>query len=240
MSHGYNLQAIIRRGLNNSVVQFDRLAQIATNLTNYNTNGYKSVSFDQILTEDGFVEGITRRYDSQGTIIQTTRDFDVAIDGKGYIPVTSPTGDVAYTREASFKLDKEGKLITNDGWLVGDGIKLPVNYERFRIEGDGTCYVEYYGDKPKEVIGKIPLVTFPNSEGLIQGEYNKYYITEESGEPMLQKEHNKIKQGCIERSNVDIYESVYDIMRMNASMLSSFRLLKVVDDMYTKSINLRQ
>ena len=57
---------------------------------------------------------------------------------------------------------------------------------------------------------------------------------------MLQKEHNKIKQGCIERSNVDIYESVYDIMRMNASMLSSFRLLKVVDDIYTKSINLRQ
>lgn len=115
MSHGYNLQAIIRRGLNNSVVQFDRLAQIATNLTNYNTNGYKSVSFDQIMKEDGFIEGITRRYDSQGTIIQTTRDFDVAIDGKGYIPVTSPTGDVAYTREASFKLDKEGKLITNDG-----------------------------------------------------------------------------------------------------------------------------
>ena len=153
MSHGYNLQAIIRRGLNNSVVQFDRLAQIATNLTNYNTNGYKSVSFDQIMKEDGFIEGITRRYDSQGTIIQTTRDFDVAIDGKGYIPVTSPTGDVAYTREASFKLDKEGKLITNDGWLVGDGIKLPVNYERFRIEGDGTCYVEYFH------AGKWPFVS---------------------------------------------------------------------------------
>ena len=240
MSHGYNLQAIIRRGLNNSVVQFERLAQVATNLTNYNTNGYKSVSFDQIISEDGFIKGITRRYDSQGSIIQTSRDFDIAIEGKGYIPVTSPNGDVAYTREASFKLDKEGNLITNDGWLVGDGIKLPVNYEHFRIESDGTCYVEYYGDKPKEVIGKIPLVAFPNSEGLIQGEYNKYYITEESGEPMLQKEHNKIKQGCIERSNVDIYESVYDIMRMNASMLSSFRLLKVVDDMYTKSINLRQ
>lgn len=240
MAHGYNLQAIIRRGLNNSVVQFDRLAQISSNLSNYNTNAYKSVSFAQILTEDGFVEGLTRRYDSQGPIIQTSRDFDIAIDGKGYIPVTSPTGEVAYTREGSFKLDKDGNLITVDGWLVGDGIKLPVNYERFRVEADGTCYVEYYGDKPKEVIGKIPLVTFPNSEGLIQGEANKYYITEHSGEPMLQKDHNKIKHGCIERSNVDIYESVYDIMRMNASMLSSFRLLKVVDDMYTKSINLRQ
>lgn len=240
MSHGYNLQAIIRRGLNNSVVQFDRLAQIASNLSNYNTNGYKSVSFAQLMTEDGFVKGAKRRYDLQGAIIQTTHDFDIAIDGKGYIPVTSPNGDVGYTREGSFKLDKDGNLITNDGWLVGDGIKLPVNYERFRIKSDGTCYVEYYGDKPKEIIGKIPLVTFPNSEGLIQAEYNKYYITEESGEPMLQKEHNKIKQGCIERSNVDIYESVYDIMRMNASMLSSFRLLKVVDDMYTKSINLRQ
>ena len=49
-----------------------------------------------------------------------------------------------------------------------------------------------------------------------------------------------VNQKTLERSNVDIYESVYDIMRMNASMLSSFRLLKVVDDIYTKSINLRQ
>lgn len=240
MSHGYNLQAIIRRGLNNSVVQFDRLAQIATNLTNYNTNGYKAVSFAQIMEEDGFIRSVLRRYDSQGALVQTARDFDVAIEGKGFIPITSPEGEVAYSREGSFKLDKDGNLITVDGWLVGDGIKLPVNYEKFRIEGDGTCYVEYYGDKPKHIIGKIPLVTFPNTEGLIQGEYNKYYITEEAGEPVLQKDHNKIRQGYIERSNVDIYESVYDIMRMNASMLSSFRLLKVVDDMYTKSINLRQ
>ena len=49
-----SLQAIIRRGVNNATSQFDRLGYVANNLANYNTNGYKSVRFEQMLKEDGY------------------------------------------------------------------------------------------------------------------------------------------------------------------------------------------
>ena len=48
----YNLQGIISKSTNNALLQFERFGQIANNLANVQTTGYKSVSFEQILKED--------------------------------------------------------------------------------------------------------------------------------------------------------------------------------------------
>ena len=64
--------------------------------------------------------------------------------------------------------------------------------------------------------------------------------TEDSGEPELVTKHNSIRQNSIEISNVDIYNSVNEMLRLNASMIESMRLLKVADDMYNKGINIRE
>ena len=101
---------------------------IANNIANINTVGFKSSSFDQLLKLDGSIETYTRRDDSKGQIRITNNDFDIAIDGSGFIPVTSETGEVAYSRDGSLKIGKDGYLLTTDGWIVGDGIKIPANY----------------------------------------------------------------------------------------------------------------
>ena len=49
----HNLQGIIRKSVNNVTNQWDRLGYIANDLANYNTKGYKSVRFEQMLNEDG-------------------------------------------------------------------------------------------------------------------------------------------------------------------------------------------
>lgn len=69
---------------------------------------------------------------------------------------------------------------------------------------------------------------------------NKLVATEDSGEPRLIKNHEYIAQNNIENSNVNIYDNVNVMLRLNASMLASTRLMKVVDDMYNKSINIRE
>ena len=69
---------------------------------------------------------------------------------------------------------------------------------------------------------------------------NKLTPTEESGEAMLVKNHTCFKQNNLENSNVDMYAAVGDMLRMNASMLASTRMMKVVDDMYNKGINIRE
>lgn len=236
----YNLQGIIRKGIVNTDVQFERMGYISSNIANYNTNAYKGVRFEQVLDEDGYLDGSVRQDYRQGSMMRTERELDVGLEGPGFIPVTSKAGDVTYTRDGSFKVDKEGYLITNDGHLVGDGIKIPNNFYSVRIKKNGNVEVLEQNAEAPKIIGKIPVVQFQNPEGLKQGDNNKMIATKDSGEPILVKEHSYISQGFLERSNTNIYECVNDLLRLNASMIASFRMMKVVDDMYTKAINLRQ
>ncbi len=234
------LQGIINKGIINAEYQFEKMGYISTNVSNYNTNGYKGVRFEQILDENGFLTGVERTDYSQGTIQRTDREFDIAIDGMGFIPVTSPTGEVSYTREGSLKLDKDGYIITNDGCLIGDGIQVPVNYGHLRIRDNGD--VETYSDDgtQKEYLGNIPLVNFQNPEGLKKADNNKYYITVESGEPVLLKNHKRIKQGSLEATNIDMMNEVNSILRLNASMLASFKVIQTINEMYAKTLQLNQ
>jgi len=48
----YNLQGIIRKASTNMTVEFDRLGYITQNFANVNTNGYKSVRFEDIIDAD--------------------------------------------------------------------------------------------------------------------------------------------------------------------------------------------
>lgn len=236
----YNMQAIIRKSINNTTTQFDRLGLVANNLSNYSTNGYKNVRFEQMMNEDGYLTGSVRTDYSEGSIKLTGNPYDVAIKGPGFIPVVSETGDVAYTRDGSFKLGKDGYLTTNDGWLVGEGIKIPPNNYKINIKPNGDVVSYSSNDSPETLLGKIPVVQFENPEGLEQSGSNKLKATENSGEAFLVKDHNYIAQNSIELSNTNVYNSVSDMLRLNASMIASMRMMKVVDDMYNKSINIRQ
>lgn len=234
------LQGLIRRGIINTNVQFERLGYISNNIGNLNTNAYKSVRFEQILDENGYLDGEVRYNYKQGSVMKTSRPLDVALSGPGFIPVTSTNGDVQYTRDGSFKLSNEGYIVTNDGFIVGDGIKVPVNHEGLRIAPNGTVTIIKKGHTEHEVLGKIPVVQFQNPEGLKSAEYNKVLATEASGSPQLVKEHEYIAQGALERSNTDYIGNISEILRLNSSMIAGTRLIKIVDEMYQKSINLTQ
>ena len=74
----------------------------------------------------------------------------------------------------------------------------------------------------------------------MQGDNNKLKATDTSGEATLIKNHDYIAQNSLEMSNTNIYDSVSDMLRLNASMIASLRMEKIIDDMYNKSINLKQ
>ena len=93
----YNMQAVIRKSINNTTMQFEKLGYISNNLANYNTVAYKTNRFEQILREDGYVDGAIRTNALQGSIRVSNNPYDIAIDGEGYIPVVSPDGEIQYT-----------------------------------------------------------------------------------------------------------------------------------------------
>ena len=236
----YNMQAVVNRCMNNATMQFDKLGYISTNLANYSTVGFKSSSFEQLLREDGYVDGVIRRNTQQGAIKVSKNPYDIAISGEGYIPVVSPDGEIQYTRDGSLKKGAGGYLMTVDDWMVGDGIKIPPNCYRFEIKpnGDVMSYDEA-GSLP-EKIGTIPIVQFDNPEALEQGHNNKLVFNSETGEPRMVKDPKSIRQYATEVSNVSIYDEMNDMMRLNASMIASLNLMKVVNGMYEKGINLQQ
>ncbi len=234
------ISGIINKGIINSEIQYKRLAYIATNAANYNTYGYRTVRFEQILDENGILTGVERSDFTPGGIQRTARDLDVAIEGTGFIPVTSVNGEVAYTRDGVFKINKDGYIVTNDDYLVGDGIQVPVNYDNLQISADGTVEVFADDGSEREILGKIPLVNFLNPEGLKRGDNNKFYLTAESGEPVLLKKHDRFKQGSVEMTNLDLRTEANSILRLNASMLASFKIMQTVNDMYQKTIRLAQ
>ena len=173
----HNLQAIIRKSVNNVTNQWDRLGYVANDLANFNTHGYKSVRFEQMLDEDGYLTGAIRTDHRNGSIQITSNPYDVAITGPGFIPVISPRGEVQYTRDGSFKQGKDGYLVTNDDWIVGEGIKLPTNCYKFYIKPNGDVIAYDAVDSPGKKLGNIPLVQFDNPEGLEQGGLNKLVPT---------------------------------------------------------------
>ena len=54
------IQGVIRKCINNTTTQFDKLGYIANNFSNYSTTGYKGVRFEQMLNEDGYLTGAGR------------------------------------------------------------------------------------------------------------------------------------------------------------------------------------
>ena len=234
------IQGIINKGIINAEVQYKKMAYVATNAANYNTYGYKNVRFEQILNENGLLTGVERTDFTKGELQRTARELDVAIDGSGFIPVTNERGEVKYTREGMFKINKDGYIVTNDDYLVGDGIQVPANYENLLIDKNGSVEIYSNDGNKRETLGQIPLVNFLNPEGLKKADDNKYYLTAESGEPILLKNHNRFKQGSIEMTNIDLRNEVNTMLRLNASMLASFKIMQTINDMYQKTIRLAQ
>jgi len=236
----YNMQAIVRKNINNASVQWEKLGYIGNNFANYNTVGYKANKFEQILREDGYLDGAIRTNALQGSIRVSKNPYDVAIDGVGYIPVVSAEGEVQYTRDGSFKRGANGYLVTVDDWMVGDGIKIPANSYKIEIKPNGDVMNYDNAGSLPEKIGTIPIVQFDCPEELAQGHNNKMTITADSGEPRLVKGLNNMRQYATEVSNTNVYDELNEMMRLNTSMIASMNLMKVADDMYNKAINIRE
>lgn len=236
----YNLHALVRKNIHCATVQFERFGQVANNIANIQTKAYKTTKFEQMLREDGYIQGVLRTDARQGSLLVTNNPYDVAVDGHGYIPVISPEGEIQYTRDGSFMRGEGGFLMTIDGWLVGDGIQIPANSYKMTIAANGDVHsYDHAGAEPK-LIGRIPLVEFDSPDSLEIGHNNKVVPTAESGEPRLIAEHNSIRQHQIEQSNINAYDELNEMLRLNASLIASLNLMKVADDMYNKGINIRE
>jgi flagellar basal-body rod protein FlgG len=233
-------QSVLKVIADNGATQLNHLDVAMQNLANVNTPGYKARRFESYLSEWGVLRGDTRYDTSQGPVQLTRRPLDFAIQGPGYFPVTSPDGQVAYTRDGRFTVNREGFLVTERGDLVGDGIQIPYDHEKFLILPDGTVQVQKKGEPEPKTLGRLALAGFRNEEGLEPAANNTLKPTDKSGPAFWVAGGTQIKQGMVERSTVDTYSQVDSVMRMNASVIASVRLAQLTSELYRQSGNLKQ
>ena len=118
---------------------------------------------------------------AQGPLAQTNGDLDLAIDGPGYLEVTLPGGNAAYTRDGALKRTGDGLIVNSEGYQVAPGLTIPADARALAINADGEVYA-YFSDRVEpELLGALSLVGFTNEKGLEAIGSNLFVETEASG-----------------------------------------------------------
>lgn len=248
------------------VAQESKLDSIANNLANASTTGYKrqEAEFEDLLYQNmrapatngagaaapaGVQLGSgtrivsTARFFTQGAIQQTGNPLDIAIEGHGFLPVTLPSGETAYTRNGALHMTAEGRLVNSDGYTIGGDITIPPDAEAVTIGADGTVSAKLAGDAQVTELGKIQLATFANPNGLSAKGGTLFSETAASGTAVVGEPGEggagTIRQGMLEVSNVNVVEEMIDLISGQRAYEINSRVIKAADEMLGQTAQLR-
>ena len=239
--------------------QQTKLDVTANNIANVSTNGFKKgrAEFADLMyqtlrpagaptgnganapsgTEIGLGTRLvtTSRELGQGELHQTGNPLDVAIEGHGFLGVTLPNGDLAYTRNGALQVSAEGKLVTADGYAVEGDITIPPEAQAIAIAADGTISATVPGSTQPVELGKLQIAMFANPAGLAAQGSTLFRETSASGAAVLgaagEGGAGAIRQGMLEVSNVNVVEEMIDLITGQRAYEINSKVIKAADDM---------
>jgi flagellar basal body rod protein FlgG len=201
----------------------ESLELLANNVANASTGGYKADREFYSLYASSEAEGdptatmplIEKPWIdfSQGMLHNTGNSLDLALKGKGFFAVEGPSGPL-YTRNGSFSLAKDGRLVTAEGYAVrssgGGTLTLQAN-RPIEILSDGT--VRQDGN----VAGQIELADFDASAPIAKHGSNYFRVSGTAARSTA-----AVEQGKLEASNTGTAESAVRLV----SVLRQFEMLQ--------------
>ena len=233
-----------------------RIDNIANNLSNSSTNGYKKAraTFEDLVYQNvpvGSTSIINHRPAGleMGTgvrMVATVRDFatgdltysgneyDMAIGGRGFFVVQDANGNQRFTRDGRFIRNVNGELTTPAGMTLNPSIQIPEDALRVVIAEDGAVQVEYENDASVVTVGQLQLVDFQNPSGLRSVGGNLYIATPESGQQQFLDPSQgfvNIQQGFLETSNVDVAEELINMIVAQRSFELTSKVVQSSDEM---------
>lgn len=245
--------------------QQTRMSTISNNLANVNTTGYKYSRpiFNDLLYQtvrqpgaqssqnteipSGLMVGTgvrtmsTQKFYSQGNIIQTENSMDVAISGRGFFEILLPDGDTAYTRDGTFQLDSNGRMVTSNGYQLQPAVTVPANTVSITIGEDGVMSALVAGSTAPTQIGAIQLADFINPAGLQPMGDNLLKETAASGAATRgtpgQTGLGQTLQGSLESSNVNVVEELVNMIETQRAYEMNSKAISTSDQMLQYASN---
>ncbi|RXJ99608.1 flagellar basal body rod protein FlgG [Arcobacter sp. CECT 8986] len=179
------------------------------------------------------ISGVQKSF-LQGDLKETGDTFDVAIEGKGFLRITMPDGQIAYTRNGAFKLDDEGAMVNSAGYRLDPEIIVPDNVKDVTIAKDGTVTAIDENDATVE-LGQITLSSFINPAGLSPIGDSLYKETDASGAPVegnpTEDNFGSLRQGLVELSNVKLVNEMVDLITAQRAYEANSKAITTTDEM---------
>jgi len=236
-----------------------RMSVISNNLANVNTNGFKR---DRAVFEDLLYQNVrqagalssqctrlstglllflvvrtaaTEKIQTLGNIVQTNNSLDVAIQGRGFLQVLRPDGNIAYSRDGAMKMDETGQLVTSSGYVIQPAITLPSNATTLTIGSDGVVSALVPGSTTPTQVGSIQLADFINPTGLQAVGENLFLETASSGSPSTGTPGlnglGTVIQGALETSNVNVVEELVNMIETQRAYEMNSKAIQTTDRM---------
>ncbi len=238
-----------------------RLAAISNNLANANTFAYKAgrAEFDDLLYQNVRQPGAQATQDetntlpsglqlgtgvkaigvqkihTQGNLMVTDNQLDVAIEGKGFFQSLDQDGNLMYTRDGSFQMNQNGDVVTSSGYLLEPNVNVPQDTTNISITRDGAVYATQPGNVDQNQVGQIELATFINPAGLESIGHNFYKETTASGTANINNpqtaEAGGLTQGALESSNVNTVEELIGMIEAQRTYEMNSKAISAADGM---------
>ena len=233
---------------------------IANNIANMQTTGYKkqTAAFQDLIyqhvrrigaqsSDQGTILPIgidigggvktvgTPRSMTQGTLSQTGNDLDLAITGTGFFKIQMPDGTFQYTRDGTFQMDNQGRIVNAQGNLVQPAITIPQNASGLTVNQQGQVSVTLPGQTNSTIVGQISLTRFVNQAGLLPVGNNLYQETPASGPPQdglaNAQGYGTITQGSLEQANVDVVSEMSNMIAAQRAYEMNAKVISAADEM---------
>jgi flagellar basal-body rod protein FlgG len=177
----------------------------------------------------------TPRSMTQGTLSQTGNDLDLAISGEGFFKILMPDGTYQYTRDGTFQMDNQGRVVTAGGNPVQPTITIPNNASGITVNEQGQVTVTLPGSSTNTVLGQIGVTRFINKAGLQPVGSNQFTETTSSGAPQdgtaNSEGYGKITQGSLEQANVDVVSEMSDLIAAQRAYEMNAKVISAADQM---------
>jgi flagellar basal-body rod protein FlgG len=256
-----SLSALLHVSRSGLITQQVGVDVTANNIANMNTIGFKRsrAEFQELLNErlEEPPEGNARAAGeaagaklvdnphifSQGVIEATEFQWDMAIEGEGFFQILRNDGTLAYTRDGTFRLDGEGRLVNADGHLFQPEIIVPPDAEETMITTKGEVMVRRRGELEPQVLTTIDLATFANPAGLESVGQNLFAATDASGAVITGQAGSQgfgvVLSYALEKANVDLSNEVVDLISAQRAYSLMARALRTTDEMMGLATQIR-
>jgi|GEM_PF-708759 len=243
----------------NTVSQMDlelkRQDILASNLAASSVPGYKnefvvSQSFQNLYDSQdalsGTNDGQVKIDYSQGELYRTGRRLDFAIQGEGFFKVKTSDGQVLYTRNGTFCVSKDLKLVTDNGFTVLNDADSEIqfspddNLDNLEVMPDGM--LKLIGEPSQNYtyrqLGKINITQISNKEDLNRLTGNYFQIKKDASvKPYATPKESTVINSMLEGSNVSAIKNMTLLIESSREFEMGSRILKALMDINNREQN---